>query len=260
MGDRVIVVMPAYNAEQTLIRTFEDIPKDSVDEIILVDDHSQDKTAEMARRLGIRVIVHGENRGYGANQKTCYSEALRSGADIVVMIHPDYQYDPRLIPFATGFISTGICDIVIGSRIRTRRQALEGGMPLYKYISNRILTMAENVVLGQNLGDFHSGFRVYKREVLENIDYSRNSDDFIFDTEFLVQAALRGYRIGDIPVPTRYYPESSSINFRRALKYGMQTLLVLVKYLLHKTGLFRFALFEPLATQGSEQKLPGNYR
>jgi glycosyltransferase involved in cell wall biosynthesis len=259
MGDKVIVVMPAYNAEQTLLRTFEDIPKDSVDDIILVDDHSQDRTAEMARRLGIQVIVHGENRGYGANQKTCYSEALRSGADIVVMIHPDYQYDPRLIPFATGFISSGICDIVIGSRIRTRRQALEGGMPLYKYISNRVLTMAENIVLGQNLGDFHSGFRVYKREVLENIDYSHNSDDFIFDTEFLVQAALRGYRIGDIPVPTRYYPESSSVNFRRALKYGIQTLLVLVKYVLHQTGLFHFGLFEPVSTQSPERELPANH-
>lgn len=247
MSENTIVVMPAYNAEKTLMKTFRDIPEGSVREVILVDDCSQDNTVEIARSLGIRVIVHEENRGYGANQKTCYDEALKSGADIIVMIHPDYQYDPRLIPFAAGFISAGICDVIIGSRIRTRREVLEGGMPLYKYISNRILTITENVILGQNLGDFHSGFRVYKREVLEKVDYHRNSDDFVFDTEFLAQAVFHGYRIGDIPVPTRYSAESSAINFGRGLKYGIQTLLVMAEYLLQKTRLFHFNLFEPRA-------------
>jgi hypothetical protein len=159
------------------------------------------------------------------------------------MVHPDYQYDPRVIPFAVGFIQTGICDVVIGSRVRTRKETLEGGMPAYKYISNRVLTLIENVVLGQNLGDFHSGFRVYRREVLETIDYHANSDDFIFDTEFLTQAVAAGFRLGDIPIPARYLPEASSINFRRSLKYGIQTLFVMAKYVLHRTGIFRFKLF-----------------
>jgi len=160
-----------------------------------------------------------------------------------VMIHPDYQYDLRLIPFAAGFISEDVCDVVLGSRIRTRQEALAGGMPVYKYFSNRILTVIENVVLGQNLGDFHSGFRAYRRAVLEQIDYSRNSDDFVFDTEFLTQAVFHGFRVGDIPMPTRYSPESSSINFRRSLKYGLQTLLVMAKYLLQRSGICKPALF-----------------
>jgi glycosyltransferase involved in cell wall biosynthesis len=251
MGKKIIVVMPAYNAEKTLIKTFRDIPEGSVDEIILVNDHSEDNTAEIARSLGIRVIVHGKNKGYGANQKTCYDEALKSGGDIIVMIHPDYQYDSRLIPFATGFISTDICDIIIGSRIRTRRETLEGGMPIFKYICNRFLTAMENIILGQNLGDLHSGFRIYKREILEKIEYHHNSNDFIFDTEFLAQAVFNGYRIGDIPVPTRYSPESSSINFRRSLKYGIQTIFVMVKFILQKTRIFRFKLFE----SGSKKNL-----
>lgn len=243
MAEKVVVVMPAYNAEKTLLKTFQDIPEGSVDEVILVDDASHDTTAEIARSLGIRVVVHEENKGYGGCQKTCYEEALRAGADIIVMIHPDYQYDPRLIPFATGFISTDICDIIVGSRIRTRRDALDGGMPPYKYISNRILTIIENIILGQNLGDFHSGFRAYKRSVLESIDYKGNSNDFIFDTELLAQAVFHGYRIGDIPVPTRYSPESSSISFRRSVKYGMQTLLVMAEYVLEKAGIYHFRRF-----------------
>jgi glycosyltransferase involved in cell wall biosynthesis len=235
--------MPAYNAELTLVKTLHDIPEGCVEEIIVVDDNSQDNTVAIARAEGIRVIEHSENRGYGANQKTCYREALNTSADIIVMIHPDYQYDPRLIPFAAGFISADVCDVVLGSRIRTRREALEGGMPVYKYLSNRILTVIENIVLGQNLGDFHSGFRAYRREVLEQIDYSGNSDDFVFDTEFLTQAVFHGFRIGDIPMPTRYSPESSSINFRRSLKYGLQTLLVMAKYLLQRSGIYKPALF-----------------
>ena len=244
MPTKIVVVMPAYNAELTLVKTLCDIPEGCVEEIILVDDNSQDNTVAIARAEGIRVIEHGENRGYGANQKTCYREALASGADIIVMIHPDYHYDPRLIPFAAGFISEDVCDVVLGSRIRTRREALSGGMPVYKYFSNRILTVIENVVLGQNLGDFHSGFRVYARAVLEQIDYSRNSDDFVFDTEFLTQAVFHGFRIGDIPMSTRYSPESSSINFRRSLKYGLQTLLVMAKYILQRSGIYKPALFK----------------
>ena len=214
ISPKVIVIMPAYNAELTLEKTFRDIPEGSVDEVILTDDASSDRTVEIAKSLGITVLCHSENKGYGANQKTCYDTALEKGVDIVVMIHPDYQYNPRVIPFAVGFITTGICDIIIGSRIRTRRETLEGGMPLYKYISNRFLTIIENIVLGQNLGDFHSGFRVYTREILEKINYHKNSDDFVFDTEFLAQVIFHGFRVGDIPIPTRYAHESSSINFR----------------------------------------------
>lgn len=237
---KIAVVMPAYNAAQTLKNTFNDIPHNLVDQIILTDDGSIDKTALIAQSLGITTFIHKENKGYGANQKTCYREVLKTDTDIIIMLHPDYQYDPRVIPFAVGFITSGICDIVIGSRIRSRQEALQGGMPLYKYISNRFLTALENFVLGQNLGDFHSGFRVYKREVLENINFIHNSDDFIFDTEFLVQAIHQGYRVGDIPIPARYLKESSSINFPRSVKYGLQTLLVLCKYTLQKTRLLRF--------------------
>ncbi|MFH1397377.1 MAG: glycosyltransferase family 2 protein [Candidatus Omnitrophota bacterium] len=240
----VVVIMPAYNAALTLERTFRDIPKDSVSRVILTDDYSTDKTSEIAESLGMEVIRHGKNLGYGANQKTCYAAALKTDADIIIMIHPDYQYDPRVIPFAIGFIAVDICDIVIGSRIRTRRETLAGGMPVYKYISNRILTIIENMVLGQNLGDFHSGFRVFKRRVLETIDYRYNSDDFVFDTEFLTQAVFHGFRIGDIPIPTRYFPEASSINSVRSLQYGLQTIWVMIKYILQKSKLFRFRIFQ----------------
>jgi glycosyltransferase involved in cell wall biosynthesis len=242
---KVTVVMPAYNAESTLEQTFRDIPEGSVDEVILTDDCSKDGTVEIAKKLGIIVICHSENKGYGANQKTCYDYAMKSGTDIIVMIHPDYQYDPKVIPFAVGFIASNICDIILGSRIRTRQETFEGGMPIYKYISNRLLTFFENMVLGQNLGDFHSGFRVYRREVLEKVNYHANSDDFVFDTEFLAQSVYHKFRIGDIPIPTRYFPEASSINFRRSVKYGIQTLLVMLKYVTQKMGIFNFKLFEP---------------
>jgi glycosyltransferase involved in cell wall biosynthesis len=241
----VIAVMPAYNAEKTLPATVGDIPAGSVDEIILVDDGSTDRTVEIARAMGLTVLVHPENRGYGGNQKTCYREALARGADVVVMIHPDYQYDSRVIPHAVGFLELGICDVVIGSRIRSRDEALRGGMPVYKYLSNRVLTVIENLALGQNLGDFHSGFRVYRREVLETIPFERNSDDFVFDTQFLVQAVRFGFRLGDVPVPVRYFAEASSINFRRSLKYGLSTLGVVGQYWLHRLGLVRSELFAP---------------
>jgi glycosyltransferase involved in cell wall biosynthesis len=245
---KVIVVMPAYNAESTLEKTFRDIPAGSVDEVILTDDESKDHTVEIAKRLGITVLQHEKNLGYGGNQKTCYDEALRHGADIIVMLHPDYQYDPRVIPFAVGFIQTGICDVVLGSRIRTRKETLENGMPIYKYLSNRFLTTVENIVLGQNSGDFHTGFRVYHRKVLETIAYHKNSNDFVFDTEFLAQVIWHGFRLGDIPIPTRYFAEASSINFRRSLEYGLLTLSVMGKFLLQKMKLCRFPIFEKKTT------------
>ena len=245
MGRRLVVVMPAYNAEATIERTWLDLPRDTVDEVILVDDASRDRTVEIARRLGLTVIQHPENRGYGANQKTCYRAALERGADIVAMIHPDYQYDARLLPLLTGFIDFGACDVVVGSRIRSRGEALAGGMPIWKYLANRALTMVENSVLGQNLGDFHSGFRVYARRVLETVPFEANSDDFVFDSEFLAQAASFGFRIGDVPVPARYFPEASSIDFRRSVVYGLGTLRVLAQYVGHRTGVIRSPLFRP---------------
>ncbi len=242
---RIIAVMPAYNAERTLAATLADMPPGCVDEIILVDDGSTDRTVELARQMGLTAIVHPQNRGYGGNQKTCYREALQRGADIVVMIHPDYQYDSRVIPHAVGFIETDICDVVLGNRIRSRREALAGGMPVYKYISNRFLTSFENFALGQNLGDFHSGFRVYRRAVLETIPFEKNSDDFVFDTQLLVQAVRFGFRLGDIPVPVRYFEEASSINFRRSVKYGISTLGAVGQYWLDRLGIRRSALFGP---------------
>ncbi len=242
-GKKIVIIMPAYNAEQTLERTLADVPEGMVDEIILCDDHSRDRTVEVAKRLGLRVIEHDRNRGYGANQKTCYRAALEAGADVIVMVHPDYQYDPRIISFAVGFLNADICDIILGSRIRSRSEALDGGMPVYKYIANRFLTTLENIILGQNLGDFHSGFRVYKRAVLDRIAYEENSDDFIFDTEFLAQSVYHGFRIGDVPIPTRYFPEASSINLRRSTVYGILNLWVMLKFLLQRVRLGRFRLF-----------------
>ena len=242
---KVIAVLPAYNAERTLAATLADFPAGCVDEILLVDDGSTDRTVEIAVEMGLTVIKHPKNRGYGGNQKTCYRYALEHGADVVVMIHPDYQYDARVIPHAVALIELGICDVVMGSRIRSRREALKCGMPWWKYVNNRILTSIENVALGQNLGDFHSGFRVYRRGVLETLPFERNSDDFVFDTQFLVQAVHFGFRLGDIPVPVRYFAEASSINFRRSLAYGFRTLSTVAKFWLHRLRLWRFNLFRP---------------
>ncbi|MBM3981513.1 MAG: glycosyltransferase family 2 protein [Planctomycetes bacterium] len=241
---KIIAVLPAYNAARTLAATVADFPVGSVDEILLVDDGSKDNTVAIAREMGLSVIVHEKNTGYGGNQKTCYKYCLDRGADIVVMIHPDYQYDARTIPHAVGMIELGICDVILGNRVRSRAEALKCGMPWWKYVSNRALTAFENLFLGQNLGEFHSGFRVYRRKVLETVPFERNSDDFVFDTQFLVQAVHFGFRLGDIPVPVRYFDEASQINFRRSAKYGLQTVNTVAKYWLNKIG-FKSKLFKP---------------
>jgi len=231
---KTIVVLPAYNAEKTLEKTVREIPKEVVEEIILVDDKSHDKTVKIARKLNLTVFRHHKNRGYGANQKTCYLLALKHHPDIVVMLHPDYQYDPKIIKYFVEFISEGRFDVMLGSRIRSRHETLTSGMPLYKYLGNRFLTIIENFVSGYNLSEWHTGMRAYKREVLENIDFLKNSDDFLFDSQILFQIVEKGYRIGEIPVPVRYFPEASSINFKRSLKYGLGTLAVAAKFLAKK--------------------------
>ncbi|OGS04184.1 MAG: glycosyl transferase family 2 [Elusimicrobia bacterium RIFCSPLOWO2_12_FULL_59_9] len=239
---KVIAVLPAYNAEKTLEKTVGDIPPGVVDEVILVDDASEDRTVEISRRLGLITLRHETNRGYGANQKTCYRQALDRGADIVVMIHPDYQYDARLTPYLVGLIQNDICDFVLGNRIRTRREALRGGMPPYKYFANRGLTVLENFWTGQNLGEWHSGLRVYSRKVLETVPWRKNSDDFVFDQQMLIQAAHFDFRIGDIPASARYFAEASSIGFKRSVVYGLSTLGVLWRYRLHRMGVFNYPI------------------
>ena len=241
---RTMVVLPAYNARRTLEATLAAIPDGCVDEILLVDDASTDGTADLAESLGLSVIRHKHNGGYGANQKTCYREALARGAERVVMLHPDDQYDARVVPHLLGVLDLGICDVVMGSRIRTRKEALSGGMPLYKYLLNRGLTIFENMILGQNLGEFHSGLRAYRREVLETIPFERNRDDFAFDSQFLVQAVFFGFRLGDIPVPVRYFPEASSIGLRPGIAYVAGTLAVIGTYVAERLGLHRSPLFQ----------------
>lgn len=245
---RVVVVMPAYNAARTLERTYRDIPPGIVDHVILVDDVSRDETVEVARRLGIEVVVHVQNRGYGGNQKTCYLEALRAGAEIVVMLHPDYQYDSTRIPALIAPLLAGEADMMLGSRLKRtpggpKNPALAGGMPLWKYVANRFLTVCENLVFGQELSECHTGFRAYNRRLLETVPFLLNSDDFVFDTEMIAQAVLFGFRIGEIAVPTRYFEEASSVNFRRSVVYGLATLNVLRRTLLQRTGLRRYPQF-----------------
>ena len=241
-GKRLIVVMPAYRAGRTLEATWRDLPHDVVDEVIVVDDSSDDDTVAVARRLGLSVVLHPENRGYGANQKTCYTEALARGADIVVMVHPDYQYDPRLTTAMAGMIGSGVYDLVVGSRI-LGGGALRGGMPLWKYAANRSLTLFENLLLGAKLSEYHSGYRAYSRELLKALPWPANSDDFVFDNELLAQAIVGGYRIGEISVPTRYFAEASSINFPRSVRYGLGVVRTTLLACLARCGVARHRLF-----------------
>lgn len=235
---KVTAVLPAYNAAKTLRKTIKDIPPKTVDQIILVDDASLDNTVKIAKKLGISVIQHSQNRGYGGNQKTCYTQALSEGADIVVMIHPDYQYDSSLTRELVRPIKKGRFDIMLGSRVRTRAEVLAGGMPLYKYYGNRFLTLVENIILGQNLSEYHTGFRAFHKKVLKNLPFHKYSDDFIFDQQILLGAIAKGFRIGEVPVPVRYFPEASSINFRRSSTYGLSILRDLILYLLTSGKVF----------------------
>ena len=241
----VIVVMPAYNAAQTLERTYHDIPREVVDRIILVDDVSNDETVEIAQRLGLDVIVHNENRGYGGNQKTCYREALAAGADVVVMVHPDYQYDPTRIPIVIAPILAGQADMVLGSRFLG--DPLGGGMPRWKWISNHFLTGVENLAFGLRLSEYHTGFRAYSAHLLRTVAWQRNSDDFVFDQEFVAQAVAAGFRIAEVAVPTRYFAEASSVGFRRSVRYGFGTLGVVARFLLHRWGVRRDARLMPVS-------------
>jgi glycosyltransferase involved in cell wall biosynthesis len=243
LGRKVVVVLPAYNAASTLKLTFDEIPHDIVDEVVLADDHSRDDTLAVAQQLGISQIVkHDANRGYGGNQKTCYRTALSLGADIVVMLHPDYQYTPKLVRAMVSVLAEDVYDIVLGSRI-LGGGALRGGMPLYKYVSNRFLTAFENVVIGQKLSEYHTGFRAYTRRVLDALPFEENSDDFVFDNELLVQAHFWGFQIAELTCPTKYFPESSSIDFGRSLKYGILCCSTAAKFRLERLGLGHFRLF-----------------
>jgi len=246
-GKKIVVVLPAYHAEKTLVITYNDIPFDIVDEVVLVDDCSRDRTVEEGRKLGIKhIIVHRENLGYGGNQKSCYTEALKLGADIVVMLHPDYQYTPKLITAMASMIASGEFDVVLGSRI-LGRGALAGGMPFYKYVSNRFLTFFENLLLGEKLSEYHTGYRAFSKEVLERLPLLENSDDFVFDNEMLAQAIYFGFRLGEISCPTKYFPEASSINFRRSVVYGLGVLSTAVKFRFQKFGIKRFPIFDEKA-------------
>jgi len=243
LGKKVVIVLPAYNAATTLEPTFNEIPHDIVDEVVLADDDSRDETLSVARRLGIRhIIAHDRNRGYGGNQKTCYRAALSLDADIVVMLHPDYQYTPKLVRAMVSVLAEGVYDIVLGSRI-LGTEARKGGMPLYKYVANRFLTAFENVLIGQKLSEYHTGFRAYSRRVLETLPFDENSDDFVFDNEILVQAHFWGFRIAELTCPTHYFPEASTINFSRSVKYGVSCCGAAVKFRLQRWHLADFRLF-----------------
>ncbi len=239
---KVVVVMPAYNAEKTLERTLDDIPREWVDEIILVDDASRDGTVALARKLGLRVFVHAENRGYGGNQKTCYTEAMKLGADIMIMVHPDHQYDPTVIPQLVAPLLEGTCDAVFGSRM-LGGHPLEGGMPKWKYLANIYLTAFENATFYMYLTEYHSGLRAYSRRYLETVNFMANSDDFVFDTEIIAQGVIHGMRIREIPIETRYFKEASTVGFWRSSVYGLSILKTLVKYKLHKKRIARFRIF-----------------
>ncbi|MEM7018792.1 MAG: glycosyltransferase family 2 protein [Pseudomonadota bacterium] len=244
-GKKIIVVMPAYNAEKTLKDTFQEVPHDVIDEVILVDDKSTDNTAIVSRELGIETILHNENLGYGGNQKTCYRAALDKGADIVIMLHPDYQYTPKLALSMASMIANGLFDCVLGSRI-LGIGALKGGMPIYKYIANRLLTLYQNILLRHKLSEYHTGYRAFSKEILETLPLEANSNDFIFDNQMLVQIIYARFSIGEVTCPTLYFEDASSINLQRASKYGLQVLWTTVQCLLHQWGIAKNAMFQPL--------------
>lgn len=240
---KIIVVLPAYNAGKTLSGTFKEIPFDIVDDVILVDDNSMDNTKEIAKQLGIKYIIsHEKNLGYGGNQKTCYNKALEIGGDIIIMLHPDYQYTPKLIHSMSYLIANEVYPVVIGSRI-LGKGALKGGMPIYKYIANRFLTLFQNILMNQKLSEYHTGYRAYSRAVLEQIDFNKNSNDFIFDNQFIAQIFHKGFEIAEITCPTKYFEDASSINFSRSLKYGLGVMTVAVTYFLSKTKIYKSRLF-----------------
>jgi len=243
LGKRIVVVMPAYHAGRTLEATWRDLPHDIVDQVVVVDDASDDDTVAVAKALGLDVILHPHNMGYGANQKTCYREAIARGADIVVMVHPDYQYDPRLVTAMAGMVASGIYDMVLGSRI-LGSGALRGGMPPWKYLANRMLTLFENVMLGAHLSEYHTGYRAYSRSLLDALPWQRNSDDFVFDNQILAQAIVGRYGIGEVSVPTRYFAEASSIGFRRSVRYGFGVVGTTLLAFLARTGIYRHRLFD----------------
>jgi glycosyltransferase involved in cell wall biosynthesis len=243
-GKKVVVVMPAYNASPTLKKTYNEIPFDVVDDVILVDDHSTDNTSEVAREIGIKhIIQHQQNLGYGGNQKSCYNKALEIGADIVIMVHPDYQYTPKLIKSIVYIISNDLYPAVLASRI-LGKGALKGGMPIYKYIANRILTLTQNILMNQKLSEYHSGYRAFSRTVLESINYNVNSDDFVFDNQMLAQIFHKGFEIGEITCPTKYFEEASSINFKRSSIYGLGVLKTAMLYFLSKSGIYTSKIFK----------------
>ena len=243
-GKRIAVVMPAYNAEKTLLKTYQEIPKGVVDEVILTDDASQDNTVKVAEELNITTLAHSKNMGYGANQKTCYQEAVRRNCDIVIMLHPDYQYTPKLITAMASMIAEGVFDVVIGSRILGNK-AMAGGMPVYKYFSNRFLTGVDNFIINQKLSEYHTGYRAFSREVLTTIPLLENSDDFVFDNEMLLQTLYFDFNVGEVSCPAKYFEEASSISFRRSVKYGLEVLKTATKYFLAKRGLKSFPIFDP---------------
>ncbi len=248
---KVVVVMPAYNAGRTLRMTYMELPHDRVDMVILVDDGSTDDTVSVARELNLKLFLHDRNYGYGANQKTCYTEALRAGADIVVMVHPDYQYDPRLLPEIIHPILQGTADVVLGSRLKSG-SALSGGMPWWKYVSNRFLTWVENTVFALQLSEYHTGYRAYRREVLETVNFSLNADKFIFDQEIMAQVVEAGFRIAEVPVPTRYFAEASSAGFLPSVRYGLGILWLVARYEAHRYGLWPQRQFQSLRTRYRE--------
>lgn len=240
---KIIVVLPAYNAAKTLQNTYSDIPFDIVDSVILVDDNSNDETCKVARELGIEVVIkHEKNLGYGGNQKTCYNEALNLGGDIIIMLHPDYQYTPKLIHSMAYLVANGVYAVVIGSRI-LGNGALAGGMPMYKYIANRMLTFVQNILMFQKLSEYHTGYRAYSAAVLRSIDFNKNSDDFVFDNEFLAQILYKNFQVGEVSCPTKYFDDASSINFSRSVQYGIGVLKVSCIYFLSKLGLVKHKLF-----------------